>query len=74
MPLFVVTVTSTVPEPEGDTAVMDVALLTVKADALAPPKRTAVAPVNPLPVMVNTVPPDAGPDVGAIDVTVGDAI
>ena len=38
------------------------------------PNLTAVAPVKLVPVMVTDVPPEAGPDVGPIDVTVGAAV
>lgn len=70
-PPGVVTVTSTAPVPAGEVAVIEVAELTVKLVALAAPNFTAVAPVRFVPVMVTVVPPAAGPDVGAIDVTVG---
>ena len=73
VPPAAVTRTSTVPAPAGDVAVIDVAELTVKAVALVTPNVTAVAPVNPVPVIVTDVPPVVGPDVGAIDVTVGAA-
>ena len=68
-----VTVTSTVPLPAGEVAVIDVALLTVNEVAAVPPNRTAVAPVKLLPVMVTGVPPAAGPLFGEIDVTDGAA-
>ena len=71
VPLGVVTVTSTVPVPAGEVAVIEVAELTVKLVALAAPNFTAVAPVNTVPVMVTDVPPTVEPDVGEIDVTVG---
>jgi hypothetical protein len=73
VPPAVVTVTSTVPVPAGDVAVIEVAELTVKLVALVAPNLTAVAPVNTVPVMVTEVPPAAGPEVGEIDVTVGAA-
>jgi hypothetical protein len=66
-----VTVTSTVPLPAGEVAVIDVALLTVKEVAAVPPNFTAVAPVNKVPVMVTGVPPAAGPLFGAMEVTGG---
>ena len=66
-----VTVTSTVPLPAGEVAVIWVDELTVKLAAAALPKLTAVAPVKLLPVMVTVVPPDAGPPVGLILVTAG---
>jgi hypothetical protein len=71
VPPTVVTVTSTVPAAcAGDVAVIEVSLLTVKPAAVAP-KFTAVAPVNPVPVIVTDVPPDDGPLDGATFVTVG---
>jgi len=73
VPLEFVTVTSTVPLPAGDVAVIDVALLTVNEVAAVPPNFTAVAPVKLLPVMVTGVPPAAGPLFGEIEVTVGAA-
>jgi len=51
VPLGVVTVTFTVPEPAGVTAVIDVAELTVKLAASAAPNVTAVAPVKFVPVI-----------------------
>jgi hypothetical protein len=53
-----VTTTSADPVvPAGAVAVIDVSLLTVKLSAGTPPKVTDMAPVNPVPVMVTTVPP-----------------
>jgi hypothetical protein len=46
---------------------------TVTLAALAEPNLTALAPVNPVPVMVTAVPPVAGPLVGEMDDTVGAA-
>ena len=74
MPPTVVTVTSTVPVPAGDVAVIEVAELTVKLVALVAPNFTAVAPVNAVPVIVTEVPPAVGPAVGEIEVTAGAAI
>jgi hypothetical protein len=71
LPLEFVTVTSTVPLPAGEVAVIDVALLTVNEVAGVPPNRTAVARMKLSPVMVTGVPPVAGPLFGEIDVTVG---
>ena len=63
---------STVPAAwAGDVAVIDVSLLTVKPVAAVAPKFTAVAPVNPVPVIVTDVPPAAGPLLGVTLVTVG---
>ena len=76
VPPVVVTVTSTVPPVAlaGEIAVIEVALLTVNEVAEVPPNLTAVAPVNPVPVMVTEVPPTAGPLVGEMLVTVGAAV
>ena len=48
----------------GVVAVIEVALLTVNEVPGVVPKVTAVAPVNPVPVMVTEVPPAVVPDVG----------
>jgi hypothetical protein len=71
VPASVVTVTSTVPIPAGEVAVIWVALLTVKEPAALLPKLTAVAPEKLVPVMVTLVPPDAGPVFGLTLVTAG---
>src|SRR5258707_13110330 len=73
VPPAVVTVTSTVPTPAGEVAVIWVALLTVKEAAALLPKLTAVAPEKLVPVMVTLVPPDVGPVFGLTLVTVGAA-
>ncbi len=73
MPPPVVTVTSTVPVPAGDVAVIWVAELTVNPAAGVAPKFTALAPVKLVPVIVTDVPPPVGPDVGESEVTVGGA-
>jgi hypothetical protein len=73
MPPAVVTLTSTVPVPVGAVAVIEVAEFTVNVEAGVAANATAVAPVNPVPVIVTTVPPEAGPDVGEIPVTAGAA-
>jgi hypothetical protein len=70
-PPGMVTVTSTAPDPAGEVAVIDVALLTVNVVAAVPPKLTAVAPVKLVPVIVTEVPPAAGPEDGVTWVTVG---
>ena len=49
---------------------IEVSLFTVNV-AERVPKYTVVAPVNKLPVMVTTVPPDTEPDVGEMLVTTG---
>ncbi len=64
VPLAFVTLRLTAPVPAGDTAVICVAEFTTKLAAAVPPKSTAVAPVNPVPVMTTVVPPACGPDVG----------
>jgi hypothetical protein len=71
VPPGVVTVTSTVPVPDGEMAVIFVAESTVKLEALLIPNITVVAPVNPVPVIITVVPPTNGPLVGAMLVTVG---
>ena len=48
----VVTVTSTVPLPVGEVAVIEVALTTLTDVAAVPPKFTAVAPVKLVPVTI----------------------
>ena len=74
VPPAVVTLTSTVPVPAGDVAVIWVAELTVKLVAAVAPKVTAVAPEKPEPMMITVVPPAKGPAVGEIEVTVGGPI
>jgi len=71
-PPVVVTVTSTVPVPVGDVAVIDVSEPAVMLAGLLP-KSTAVAEPRPVPVMTTEVPPADGPDAGAMPVTVGAA-
>ncbi|CAM3245137.1 hypothetical protein JANLI_04610 [Janthinobacterium lividum] len=72
VPPVAVTVTFTVPAlPEGDVAVMVVALTTVTETPLLAPNFSAVTPVKPVPVMVTAVPPVAGPDAGDTPVMVG---
>ena len=75
VPPGVVTVTSTGPaeEPPGLVAVICVAELTVNEAAFVLPNFTAVAPVNPDPVIVTMVPPSIGPFFGEMSVTVGTA-
>jgi hypothetical protein len=73
VPPGVVTVTSTVPAPAGEVAVICVALFTVNVVAPVAPNFTAVAPVKFVPVMVTLVPPAAGPLAGLTLVTVGAA-
>jgi hypothetical protein len=72
VPSAVVTVTSTgQAPPAGDVAVTSVGDTTVTPVAGFDPKRTVVAGVNSFPVIVTGVPPVAGPDDGATEVTVG---
>lgn len=65
VPALVVTLTGTVPVPGGEVAITVLSLFTVNF-AVAEPKRTFSALVNPDPEMVTVVPPLAGPDVGEI--------
>jgi hypothetical protein len=55
----------------GATAVITVEDDTLKLDAGTVPKRTLVAPVNPVPFMVTDVPPVLGPEAGEIEERVG---
>ncbi len=64
----VVTVTSTVPLPAGLVAVICVSLRIVNLGAIEP-KETALAPANPVPVIVTVVPPACGPLCGVMPVT-----
>jgi hypothetical protein len=73
VPLNVVTVTSTVPDPAGEVAVIEVAEFTVNEVALVVPNLTAEAPSRPVPVMVTLVLPAVGPAFGLTTVTVGAA-
>jgi hypothetical protein len=57
----------------GAIAVICVPETTVNFVAATDPKRTLVAPVRPVPVMVTLVPPAVGPEDGAIAVIVGAA-
>lgn len=58
LPPTVVTVTFTVPtEPTGDSAVIDVAVTTVKLFAATVPNLTSLAPVKFVPVIVTFVEP-----------------
>jgi heme/copper-type cytochrome/quinol oxidase subunit 2 len=66
-----VTVTSTVPDPEGEVAVIEVAEFTVTPVAACPPKETVLPAVKFVPVMVTVVPPAAGPEAGETALTVG---
>jgi hypothetical protein len=57
----------------GDTAVSLVSDITVKLGAATVPKMTFVTPVKCVPVTVTVVPPEVGPYVGAMSLTVGPA-
>ncbi len=70
---MVTTVTSTVPVPAGDVAVISVALTIVTPVAFVVPNLNAVAPVKPVPVIVTVVPPVAGPVAGLSAEIVGAA-
>jgi len=73
VPLGVVTVMSTVPrDPAGDSALIEVGPVTLKLVAGVDPKRTALAPVKFVPVIVTAVPPPVEPDEGLTALTVGD--
>ena len=50
---------------------IDVALTTVTLPADVPPNFTVAPDRNPVPVIVTAVPPAAGPELGAMPVTVG---
>ena len=71
VPPAVVTATLLVVAPAGTVAVICVAELTEKLVAAVPPKRTAVAPLKLVPVIVTEAP--TGPDAGVKSVTVGAA-
>lgn len=71
VPFGVVTVTSTVPVPGGEIAVIWPELSTLTLVPAFGPKPTTVAPVKFLPVIVTLVPPPVGPDAGFTPVTAG---
>ena len=71
VPLGVVTVTSTVPDPGGEVAVISHSLTSVTFVAPLDPKSTVVAPVRFVPEIVTLVPPPVGPEDGLIPVTAG---
>ncbi len=73
VPSGVVTVMSTTPDPDGASAVIDVADSTETLVAAVDPNETPVASVNPVPVIVTVVPPPDGPVAGDTEVTVGAA-
>jgi hypothetical protein len=65
-------VTSTAPDPAGETTLIDESFTTVIPVAAVEPNRTAVAPVKPDPEIVTEVPPAAGPELGLMAVTDGE--
>ena len=72
MPPGPFTVTATVPVPGGEVAVHEFEVqLTLVAGGS--PKSTPVAPAKPDPVMVTTVPPVLGPELGLTEETEGGA-
>ena len=71
VPPAVVTLTSTVPVPAGEVAVIEVAELKVKLVAAVAPNVTAVAPVKLVPVIVTLVPPEVDPLLGETEETTG---
>ena len=74
VPPGVVTSTLAVPAlPAGVVQVAVVLLVTLKLVHAVPPTVITVAPVRFVPVIVMTVPPAAGPEVGETEVTVGAA-
>jgi hypothetical protein len=72
--LGVVTVTSTVPLPGGEVAVIEVEEFTVSLVAATVPKSTVDPLVKLVPVIVTLVPPAAGPLLGRMPVTVGNTV
>ncbi len=72
VPPGVVSWTLTAPDtPDFVTALTIVGLVTVKLDAVVDPNLTAVAPMNPVPVIVTVVPPLVVPEVGVSEEMVG---
>ena len=75
VPPAVVTVTSTVPVPDGELTVRVVGLVTLTEVPAVSRSRPLVEPeTNPVPVTVTGVPPAWGPLVGLTLVTVGGAM
>src|SRR5437879_2032054 len=72
-PPAVVTVTSTVPVPAGDVAVIELAEFTLKLAALAEPNLTLETSLKLVPVIVTAVPPAEGPLLGLTPTTDGAA-
>jgi hypothetical protein len=71
VPEALLTVRSTVPDPAGLTAVIEVGELTVKLVAGVDPKSTVVVPAKSAPEMVTEVPPEVEPASGLTEVTAG---
>ncbi|HEX9040945.1 MAG TPA: hypothetical protein VF838_07930, partial [Trebonia sp.] len=66
-----VTVTSTVPDPAGDVTVIDVAETTLTPVPALAPNDTVSPAAKPVPLIVTTVPPAAGPLTGESPLTAG---
>jgi hypothetical protein len=60
-----------VPTAAGDCALIELGPVTLKLVAGVEPKRTAVAPVKFVPVIVTAVPPAVEPDEGLTALTLG---
>jgi hypothetical protein len=72
MAAALLTVTELAPtDPLGEMAVTELSEFTVKDAAGLGPKKTAVALVNPVPLMVTDVPPVRGPELGVMELTTG---
>ena len=71
VPAPVVTVTSTSPVPPGETAVIEVALVTVTFVATVAPKSTVAPEAKFVPVIVTVVPPEVEPVEGLRALTLG---
>src|SRR2546425_13080397 len=71
VPMGLVTVMSTVPDPGGLGATIVLSVFTATVEAATSPNFTPVAPVTPLPWMKPHVPPDPPPPVGSMLVTTG---
>jgi hypothetical protein len=71
VPPRVVTVTSTVPDPEGLTAVISVEETTLTLVAAVDPKSTQTGELKLVPLMVTAVDPASEPSEGLTDSTEG---
>ena len=67
-PAFTTVMSTVLAAVAGAVAVICVSLFTVNDVAFVAPNLTAVAPVNPLPVMTTDVPPRVEPTVGEMPV------